>query len=70
MQNLESNALKHLCFGILTYYEYVIDTVIFIRNNNNYWIYNLIRAVFFQNLNVYLRKTCTLVVFKFFKYLN
>ena len=29
-----------------------------------YWIYNLIRAVFFQNLNVYLRKTCTIVLFK------
>ena len=30
----------------------------------SYWIYNLIRAVFFQNLNVYLRKTCTIVLFK------
>ena len=29
-----------------------------------YWIYNLIRAVFFQNLNVYLRKACTIVLFK------
>ena len=29
-----------------------------------YWIYNLIRAVFFQNLNVYLRKTRTIVLFK------
>ena len=27
-------------------------------------MYNLIRAVFFQNLNVYLRKTCTIVLFK------
>ena len=30
----------------------------------NFWIYNLIRAVFFQNLNVYLRKKCTIVLFK------
>ena len=30
----------------------------------NYWIYNLIRAVFSQNLNVYWRKTCTIVLFK------
>ena len=29
-----------------------------------YWIYNLIRAFFFRNLNVYLRKTCTIVLFK------
>ena len=29
-----------------------------------YWIYNLIRAVFHQNLNVYLRKTCIIVLFK------
>ena len=29
-----------------------------------YWIYNLIRVVLFQNLNVYLRKTCTIVLFK------
>ena len=32
----------------------------------NYWIYNLIRAFFFRNLNVYLRKTCTIVLFKVF----
>ena len=29
-----------------------------------YWIYNLMCAVFFQNLNVYLRKTYTIVLFK------
>ena len=29
-----------------------------------YWIYNLISAVFFQNLDVYLRKTCTIALFK------
>ena len=29
-----------------------------------YWIYNLIRAFFFQNLNVYLRETCIIVLFK------
>ena len=29
-----------------------------------YWIYNLIRAFFFQNLNIYLRKTCSIVLFK------
>ena len=28
-----------------------------------YWIYNLIRA-FLKKLNVYLRKTCTMVLFK------
>ena len=32
--------------------------------SKNYWIYNLISAVFFLNLNIYLRKTCTVVLFK------
>ena len=34
------------------------------NNQKLYWIYNLIRVAFFQNLNVYLRKTCTIVLFK------
>ena len=34
--------------------------------NAMYWIYDLIRAFFFQNLNVYFRKTCTIVLFKVF----
>ena len=34
------------------------------RKKNLYSIYDLIRAVFFQNLNVYLRKTCKIVLLK------
>ena len=54
---------------------YSIEKMLYIDTNDaiaaywavvrvSYWIYNLIRAVFVQNLNVYLRKTCTGVLFK------
>ena len=47
--------LKIVFYVLLTSYQ---------RIQIYYWIYNLIRAVFWQNLNAYLRKTCKIVLFK------
>ena len=33
MQNLEGNALKQFCFGILAFYKWIFNTVIFIAIN-------------------------------------
>ena len=38
--------------------------LVLVDGPSKYWIYNLIHAFFFQNLNVYLRKTCKIVLFK------